>query len=374
MKILFTGGGTGGHIIPIIAIARELRRIWPKKDLQFFYLGSKDEFGRVLLSQEGIKVKEVMTGKIRRYMGWKSALQNFADICFKIPIGILQSFFYIFFRTPDLILSKGGFGSIPGVIAGKMLFVPVFLHESDIVPGIANRFLSQFALEIFVSFPKTEYFPLKKMILIGNPMRKEVLAGSREEAKNLFRITSDKPVVLILGGSQGAQRINDKILEVLPGLLKNFELIHQCGNKNYTEVKAHASVMMKEGQKVFYHLSAFLKEPELRQAYALCDFIVSRAGSGSIFEIAATGKPSILIPLPEAAQNHQVKNAYAYQEAGACLVIEEGNFTSHFFAERLRGLFSQPKELRKMTQSARNFAKPEAAKIIASYLVEYFKS
>ena len=374
MKILFTGGGTGGHVVPIIAITRELRRIWSKKDLQFFYLGSKDEFGRVLLSQEGIKVKEVMTGKIRRYMGWKSALENFADICFKIPIGILQSFFYIFFRTPDFIFSKGGFGSIPGVIAGKMLFVPVFLHESDIVPGMANRFLSQFALEIFVSFPKTEYFPLKKMILIGNPVRKEVLEGSREEAENLFRITSDKPVVLILGGSQGAQRINDKILEVLPDILEDFELFHQCGDKNYEEVKAQAKVMMKKGQEVFYHLSSFFKEPELRQVYAVCDFIVSRAGSGSIFEIAATGKPSILIPLPEAAQNHQVKNAYAYQAAGACLVIEEGNFTSHFFAERLKGLFSQPEELRKMAQSAREFARPEAAKIIASYLAEYLKS
>ena len=132
--------------------------------------------------------------------------------------------------------------------------------------------------------------------------------------------------------------------------------------------------MMKEGQEIFYHLSPFLKEPELRQAYAACDFIVSRAGSGGIFEIAATGKPSILIPLPESAQNHQVKNAYAYQDAGACLVIEESNFTAHFFAERIKGLFTQPEELKKMTQSARGFAKPEAAKIIASYLMEYFQS
>lgn len=372
MKILFTGGGTAGHIVPIIAITREIRRIYQKKDLEFFYLGPKDEFGQVLLSHEGIKVKHVLAGKIRRYPGWKIFLQNLVDVCFKIPLGIFQSFIYIFFLSPDVIFSKGGFGSIPGVIAGKMLFVPVFLHESDVVPGMANRFLSKFVLEIFVSFPRTQYFSLKKMVLVGNPTRREILEGSKEEAKKFFRITSDKKILLILGGSQGAQRINDKILEILPELLENFEVIHQCGYRNFETVKAEAKIMIEnKNLDSFYHLSPFLKEPELKLAYAVTDLIVSRAGSGSIFEIAAVEKPSILIPLPEAAQNHQVENAYAFAENKPCIIIEESNFTAHFFLERIKQLFRYPEKLEEMKEKTKEFSKLQAAKIIANYLVEY---
>jgi len=399
VKILFTGGGSGGHVVPIIAITREIKKIYPvlsvnkdgglnqKEDLQFFFLGPKDEFGSALLLQEGIKIKTVLAGKARRYISWKAFLQNLIDICIKIPIGILQSFFYIFFLSPDLIFSKGGFGSIPGVIASKLLFVPIFFHESDIAPGATNKFLSNFALEIFVSFPETEYFSLKKIIVVGNPIRKELLNGSKEEAKSLFKLNSrattkgeegdlspspsQKPLILILGGSQGAQRINDEILEILPQLLENFEVIHQCGENNYATVKAELKFIIDKDKEPFYHLYPFLKEPELRQAYAGADLIISRAGSGSIFEIAASAKPSVLIPLPEAAQNHQVKNAYTYQEAGACLVIEENNFTSHFFLEKLKSLFTNPELLEKMSEKAKEFSKPEAGWIIANYLVEY---
>ncbi|MFH1462425.1 MAG: UDP-N-acetylglucosamine--N-acetylmuramyl-(pentapeptide) pyrophosphoryl-undecaprenol N-acetylglucosamine transferase [bacterium] len=372
MKILFTGGGSGGHIVPIIAIVREIRKIYSKEDLQFFFIGPKDEFSSILLSQEGIKVKQVLAGKIRRFSGWKTIFQNLADIFFKIPLGIVQSFFQIFFISPDLIFSKGGFGSIPGVISGKLLFTPIFLHESDVTPGLANRFIARFVFEVFVSFPKTEYFPSEKMILSGNPIRKEILDSSKEEAKYFFKLNSEKPVVLILGGSQGSQRINDEILEILPNLLENFEIILQSGEKNFPQVKAEVEAVInnKDLEKSF-HLFPFFKEHELRLAFGASDLIVSRAGSGSIFEIAAAGKPSILIPLPESAQNHQVKNAYAFAENQACLVMEESNFTSHFFLEKLKYLFLHPQELKNMSEKAKEFSKPQAAKIIANYLVEY---
>jgi len=371
MKILFTGGGSGGHIVPIIAVAREIRKIYTKEDLQFFYIGPKDEFGSILFSQENIKVKTVLSGKIRRYAGFKNIINNIMDVLFKIPIGIVQSFFYLFFLSPDLIFSKGGFGSIPGVIAGRLLLIPVFLHESDITPGLANRFISRFTLDIFASFPGTEYFSLKKMILVGNPIRKEFLENSKEEGRNFFNLNSQKPVVLILGGSQGAQRINDRVLDILPQLLESFEIIHQCGENNFKQVKSESRVMIPQGSEISYNLFPFLKEPELRQAYAASDIVVSRAGSGSIFEIAALGKPSILVPLPESAQNHQVKNAYAYQKTGACRILEESNFTPHFFLETLKSLANSPEEMQKMEKSAKNFSRPEAAKIIANYLVEF---
>lgn len=386
MKILFAGGGTGGHILPIIAICREMRKIHPEPDLQFFYLGPKDDFGQILLSREGIRVKYVFSGKVRRYLNWKTFFENLIDVFFKIPAGIFQAFFYIFFLAPDLIFSKGGFGSIQGVLPGWLLRIPVFLHESDIRPGFANRFLSKFALEVFASFPKTEHFSSKKLVLVGNPIRKEILEGSKEGAQKLLKLNQQKPVILILGGSQGAQRINDKILEALPELLKNFEIIHQCGKRNFKEVKAESKAILPEELAPSYHLFPFLEEEELKQAYAACDFIISRAGSGSIFEIAAAGKPSILIPLPESAQNHQINNAYAYAENKATIVLEEVNFTHHFFLEKLKYLFSQPpsgvrdeaksqrsEELKKMQEAARQFSRPMAAKIIASYLVEFLK-
>lgn len=372
MKILFAGGGTGGHIFPIIAVAREMKRIWLEiaqtpEDLELFYLGPKNKFYSILLAQEGIKVKSVLSGKLRRYFSF----QNFLDIFFRIPIGVCQAFFYMLFLAPDLIFSKGGYGSFPAVFCGWLFQVPIFLHESDIIPGLANRILSRFSLEIFTSFPKTEYFPPSKMIQVGNPIRKEIAGGSRLEAAKIFELKYEKPIILILGGSQGAQRINDMILGILPELLRNFELIHQCGEKNFKEVGAEAEVVMAPETKKNFHLFPFLDEKDLKHAYSAAELIVSRAGSGSVFEISAIGKPSILIPLPEAAQNHQVKNAYSYAENGACLVMEEANLIPHFFLEKLKYLFNHPSELEKMSQAAAEFSCPKTSSVVAEYLLTF---
>jgi UDP-N-acetylglucosamine--N-acetylmuramyl-(pentapeptide) pyrophosphoryl-undecaprenol N-acetylglucosamine transferase len=374
MKILFTGGGTAGHIIPIIAIIREIKRIYQKENLELFYIGPKDKFSQTIFNQEkDIKAQYIFAGKIRRDFSIKNIFLNLIDLLFKTPFGIFQAFFYIFFLGPDLIFSKGGFGSIPSVLAGRLLLTPVFLHESDIIPGKANQFLSKIALEIFVSFPKTEYFPLKKMILVGNPIRREILNSSKEKAKEFFRLNSTKPVILILGGSQGSQRINDKILAILPALLKDFEIIHQCGENNFKEIDNETKIILEknEGLKNSYHLFSFLNEEEISHAYAISDLIVSRAGSGAIFEIAAVNKPSILIPLQESAQNHQIRNAYYYGVNGACIVIEEANFTPYFFLERLKHFFAYPEMLKKMSQAAKEFSKPQSAKVIAEYIIAY---
>lgn len=373
MKILFTGGGTAGHIIPIIAIIREIKKRYSDHNIDLFYIGPKDNFSSMLLSREKIKIKHILAGKIRRGFSLKNIFQNIIDLFFKIPIGLFQSFLYIFFLNPDLIFSKGGFGSVPPVLMGKLLLTPIFLHESDIVPGKANQFLSKFAVEIFTSFPKTAYFPPQKTILVGNPVRREVLSGSKEEARRFFQLREEKPVIFILGGSQGAQRINNQILEILPALLIDFEIIHQCGEKNLNRILEDAKIMIGEDKELknFYHLFSFLNEDELRLAYAAADLIISRAGSGSIFEIAANHKPSILIPLPESAQNHQIRNAYHYGANGACIVLEEDSFTSHFFLERLKQFFAYPEMLQKMSEGAKEFSRPESAKIISEYIVEY---
>ncbi len=367
MKILFTGGGTGGHVFPIIAIVREIRTIYPGKDLEFFYIGPKDEFGLILLSQEGIETRKVFTGKFRRYFSF----QNFVDILFKIPLGILQSFYLLVKINPQLIVSKGGYGSIPVTLCSRILRVPIFLHESDIIPGLSNRISSKCAKKIFTSFPRTEYFEPGKTTLVGNPIRKVLLEGSREKAKELFNLTFGKPIILFLGGSQGAKKINDFLLLILNRILKDYEIIHQSGRENFNEVEAEARSVVSEGLEKYYHPVSFLDEKKLKHAYKVTDFVVSRSGSGSVFEISALGLPSILVPLPSSAANHQVKNAYIYAETGASLVIEQDNLTPNFFLEKLNYLFSRPEELENMKNQAIKFSKPLAAKTIARHILEY---
>jgi len=393
MKIVLTGGGSGGHIFPLIAIVREFRSLYlqmrfeqslnvfgekippdqmPKEHLEIYYLGPRDDFSLILLNQEGVKTKEILAGKLRRYFSFKSLLENIFDIFIKTPIGIIQSFFRLFFLAPDLIFSKGGHGSFPVVVAGWLLGVPIFLHESDVDPGLVNWLLAKFAKKIFVSFPKTEKFPPSKMILVGNPIRTEILQGSIEEAKQNFKVVGDRPVILVLGGSQGAQRINDLILAILPNLVAEFEVFHQAGENNFLKVVAEAKVTIPDNQEIYYHPFPFFQELEYKQVLALADLVVGRAGAGTIFELAAAGKPSILIPLPEAAQGHQLKNAYAFAKTGATVVIEEANLTPNFFLEKLKFLFSLPLEREKMAKAALAFAKPGAAKAIALSLSNFF--
>ncbi|MDD5145327.1 MAG: UDP-N-acetylglucosamine--N-acetylmuramyl-(pentapeptide) pyrophosphoryl-undecaprenol N-acetylglucosamine transferase [Candidatus Pacebacteria bacterium] len=375
MKILFTGGGTAGHIAPIIAITREIKKMHAKDDIKFYFLGPKDKFSSDFLLKENIHKETILAGKIRRYWGFKSFFENIIDIFIKAPIGILQAFLYIFVLTPDVIFSKGGYGSLPAVISGWILRVPIFLHESDATPGLANKFLSFFASEVFISFPikKGEPQPFKRVILVGNPIRKEILDGNPENAQKMFNLSGDKPLVLILGGSQGAQKINDTVIEILPYLLKEFEIIHQCGEKNFLQVKTESPIMVTEDLGKYYHIFPFLDEDEMKTAYAAAEIIVSRAGSGSIFEIASVGKPCILIPLSESAQEHQLKNAYIYAESGAGLVIEESNLAPHFFLDKLKFLIMRPEEMKNMQKAALEFAKPQASKTIAGYLLEYLK-
>ncbi|OGZ79377.1 MAG: hypothetical protein A2358_00220 [Candidatus Staskawiczbacteria bacterium RIFOXYB1_FULL_37_44] len=367
MKILFTGGGTGGHVFPLVAIVREIRRIYPKKDLEFYYLGPKDDFGLILLQQEDLIIKTIVSGKLRRYFSF----QNFVDIFFKIPFGAIQSFFFLLAIKPDLVFSKGGSGSISVTYSARLLKIPVFLHESDVVPGLSNQKTAKWAKKIFVSFPKTEYFDQKKTTLTGNPIRKEVLEGDKKTAGELFNLTFSKPIFLIMGGSQGADAINDFVLRTLNILLNDYEIIHVTGRENFKETSAEAQVVVEKDLDKYYHPIGFLDEEKIKHAYKATDLIISRSGSGSIFEIAAVGAPAILVPLPSAAGDHQSKNAYAYSLAGACEVIEQENLTPNFFMEKIKLLFLHKEKLEAMRQSALDFAKPLAAAAIAREILEF---
>ncbi len=370
MKILFTGGGSGGHVFPIIAVVREIQRMMPQ-ETKLYYLGPKDDWVHIYLSEEKIEINEISSGKIRRYFTPRAIALNILDL-FRVVIGFFQSLFIIFRINPDLVFSKGGYGALPTVFAARILGIPIFMHESDISPGLVNRITSKLALEIFVAFEKTEYFKPEKMIPVGNPIRREVFSGGSEQGgKELIGLIGGKPIVFIIGGSQGAQRINDLVFLILPDMLKEFEIIHQCGTKNFQSAANESRVVAKGDFAKYYHIFPFLRENELREAYFNADIIVSRAGSSAIFTIAALGKPSILIPLPESAQDHQVKNAYVFAEKGAGLSLEQENLTPQFFLEKLRLLSPGTEEAERMKTLAKEFAKPMAAKVIARYLLEY---
>lgn len=367
MKILFTGGGTGGHVFPLVAIAREIRRIYPKKDLEFHYLGPQDELANIYLSEEDFIIHTIMSGKIRRYFSF----ENILDIGFKIPFGILQSIFMMMRLKPDLVFSKGGSGSFSVTYAAKILKIPVFLHESDIVPGLSNQKTSKWAKKIFISFEDTEYFDKKTTTLTGNPIRHELLEGDKQTAKDLFNLTLEKPIFLFIGGSQGAGPINDFVLNVLEKLVKEYEVIHVTGQENFNQVQAESEVVIDKALEKFYHPIAFLNEEKMKHAYKAADLIISRSGASSIFEIAALGKPSVLVPLPTAAGDHQSKNAYSYARGGAALVIEQDNLTPNFFMENIEILFLNPEKIEAMKQAALSFAKPLAARSIAREVLEF---
>jgi len=366
MKILFTGGGTGGHVFPLVAVAREIRRLYPKDNLELYYLGPKDEFGLILLAQEDFIIKRIVSGKLRRYFAW----QNFVDILFKIPFGVLQSLFILIKLKPDLVFSKGGSGSISVTYSARLLKIPVFIHESDVVPGLSNQKTAKWAKKVFTSFEKTEFFDPESVRVVGNPIRKEILEGDKQKAGELLNLTFSKPIILIIGGSQGAEAINDFVLLVLNDLLKNYEIIHITGRGNFRGVQAEAMVVIEKDLERYYHPIDFLDEEKTKHIYKASDLIISRAGSGSIFEIAAVGKPSILVPLPSSAGDHQAKNAYVYAESGAAEVMEQDNLKSNLFMEKLQILFLQNK-LDKMGECALHFSKPLAARAVAREILEF---
>lgn len=365
MKIIFTGGGTAGHIFPVIAIIRELRNVYPGVDLKIYYAGPENKHGEVLLNQENVKVINILCGKVRRYFSFK----NIPDI-FKTPLGILQSLWKLFFIAPDIVFSAGGYGSFPISVAAYLLRIPLILQESDIAPGLVSKITSRWALEIFTSFPDTEYFPKDKTICIGNPTRLSLLGGTKEKAKEIFKL-SDRPLLLVLGGSQGSRTINQLIIEILPDLLNQFEIVHQTGIANQKQIKAEADILLRKEERPFYHCFSFLNEEQMKNALTASRLVISRAGSGAIFEIASAGKPMILIPLSGSAQDHQIKNAYKVADLGCGEVIEEQNLKPHLFVQRIKNLFDSPETLSTMAENSKIFSRPKATTIIANYLKEY---
>ncbi len=368
MKILFTGGGTGGHIYPIIAIKSAIEKNATNKQIDFFYLGP-DDFAKQAFEQEKFKSKFILAGKFRRYF----SLANFIDLL-KIPIGLVQSLWHLFRIMPDVVFSKGGYGSFPVVIASWLYRIPIVVHESDSVPGLANKLSARLAKKVIVSFQEAvDYFSDKKTILLGNPVRERLLDGNKQKGRKIFDLISEKPVILIMGGSQGARRINQLVLNTLPRLIEKCEVIHICGKNNFEFMKEEKEKLLHDSgpdKKGSYHLYPFLGQKKLKHAYAISDLIISRAGAGGIFEVAAVGKPSILIPLSNSASNHQVKNAQALTGTGGAIMLEENNLTMNLFLSNIFELIDNPEKAQQMGEKANSFYDPKTSQKIAEEILK----
>ncbi len=382
VRIVLTGGGSGGHTFPLIAVYRELKKEAETKkvSLEIIYIGPDDFTLPHILKEQGIKVKTITAGKL---MGSFNLIESIFGF-FKTIGGIFQSLYYVYILMPDVIFSKGGYGSFPVVFCGILFFIPTYVHESDAVPGLVNYIIGRFCQKIFISFDYTKrYFSSKKTVLTGNPIRLDLFNETldKENTKKLLKLDIEKPVVIIIGGSQGSRHINDFILDILPKIIKDVEIIHQTGKTNYQEVTREADVVFQEiigdkEQQKYYHPLPFFEETiipsisSLKEIFAVSDLIIARAGSGLIFEIAASGKPSILIPLPWASRGHQTKNAYEYAKNGAAVVIEEGNLKPNVFSDLILQIISDKKKKETMSQAAFEFAKPQAAHDIAQHLLQ----
>jgi len=367
MRILLTGGGTGGHLFPLLAVYKAIQKESPEP-IDFMYLGPCNKLSEVTLEKQGIKTKHVLTGKWRRYF----SLKNIID-AIKLPLGIIQSLFKVLLFMPDVVFSKGGYGSVPAVIASRIYWIPIVIHESDAIPGRANRFMEHLADVIAVSYDMTEnYTNPTKTIFSGNLVREEILGGDAAKAREALGIKSSKPVLLILGGSQGAKNINEVVTKILPRLLLTYEVVHQCGEKNFEETKDLVGKAGVKPGREGYHLFPFLSDAngEMKNALAVADLILSRAGATAISEIAAYGKPSILVPIKGSANDHQLHNAFEVAKIGGAMALKEENLTPELLLGKIDILMNDAPLRKDMGEKARAFYHPNAAQIIAQAVLK----
>ncbi|WP_445506629.1 undecaprenyldiphospho-muramoylpentapeptide beta-N-acetylglucosaminyltransferase [Niallia sp. 03190] len=320
-KIVFTGGGTAGHVTPNLAIIKELN----KNEWDIHYIGSKKGIEKELIEKINIPYYSISSGKLRRYL----SVENVKDI-FKVLKGCYDARKLLKKIKPDVVFSKGGFVSVPVVIAASMLKIPVLIHESDLTPGLANKIAMRFASKIFTSFEETlNYLPKEKSSCIGSPIRKDILTGSATAGRHFLDFTSSKPIITVMGGSLGAKKINKAIRENLDVLTKKYQIVHLCGKGNVDE-----ALTTNRGYKQLEYV-----HDELADILAATSFVITRGGSNAIFEFLALKLPMLIIPLSkQQSRGDQILNAKSFTKKGFSLTLEEENLTSETFLETVQQL------------------------------------
>jgi UDP-N-acetylglucosamine--N-acetylmuramyl-(pentapeptide) pyrophosphoryl-undecaprenol N-acetylglucosamine transferase len=334
MKIILTGGGSGGHITPLIAIIEALRTQYAlshpdndvdkKSSLKLFFIGSVTVNELNLIQSQNLPVYRIPSGKLRRYFSFRTIV----DLIFLLPIGFFLALWHVALLNPDIVISKGGFGSIPTSLAAAIYGVPIILHESDVSPGLANRFIAFLASAICISWIETAgklARHAKKITLTGIPVRSSFISLNQSSAKKALGLPTNEKLVFIMGGSQGAQEINEIIIKILPQLIYKSAVLHVTGPKNYDRVVSSTTKILRAStRRHLYKVEPFLTE-SIARAISAADVVVMRAGATSIAEIAHLHKPALLIPLINSAGDHQQENAAMLEKYGAAYVIGPAN-------------------------------------------------
>lgn len=321
-RIVFTGGGTAGHVTPNIALFPKLREL----GYDIHYIGSYEGIEKKLIEDYKIPYYGISTGKLRRYFDPK----NFSDP-FRVIKGFAEAKKILKTLKPDVVFSKGGFVSVPVVRAAASLKIPCIIHESDMTPGLANKLCIPVASKICCNFPETlTGLPADKAVLTGSPIREELFRGNKFHAMDLCGFTSGKPVILVIGGSLGAAGVNSLVRDALPQLLEDFQIVHICGKDKIDNL-----LLNKQGYKQF----EYVKE-DLKDLFALADIVISRAGANAICELLALRKPSLLIPLPaSSSRGDQILNAKSFESQGFSMVADEDDLTPYTLVEKVHELY-----------------------------------
>jgi UDP-N-acetylglucosamine--N-acetylmuramyl-(pentapeptide) pyrophosphoryl-undecaprenol N-acetylglucosamine transferase len=346
-KIILTGGGTAGHVTPNLALLEDLKN----NGFEIKYIGRKEGIEKELAQKNNIEYIGISSGKLRRYVSAK----NVSDM-FRVVKGLGDAIKIIKSEKPNVIFSKGGFVTVPVVIAGKICGVPVIIHESDITPGLANKIAIPYAKTICTSFPETiRYLPKNKSVLTGSPIRKELFLGDKMKGKSMCGFDEQKPVLLVTGGSLGSVYINKIITSCIQKLTKDYQIVHICGKGN---VNNNISI---KGYKQFEYVNEGLSD-----LFAMADIIISRAGSNSIYEFLALQKLNILVPLSKkASRGDQILNAKSFAKQGFSYVIEEDEFNEHTLTKGLTHLIDNKQLYKnKMKESELKNGITEIIKII----------
>ncbi|HKP53191.1 MAG TPA: undecaprenyldiphospho-muramoylpentapeptide beta-N-acetylglucosaminyltransferase [Chloroflexia bacterium] len=371
-KLIITGGGTGGHVSPAVAVIERLRERSASEGwrLDLLYIGSVAGVERRTMKELGVHYRAIQTGKLRRYL----SLQTPVDLLVRLPFGGLQAFRAVRQFRPDAIFSTGGYVCVPTVAAGRMLRVPSLTHEQTALVGLANRIAGRFATKVAVSYPQSvRYFKPGKVIVTGNPVRPAILRGDAERGAARFQFEASTPTLYVTGGAQGSHAINMAVRDALPRLLECCQVVHQCGegpdgSGDDLRMLQKAQEELPAPLQARYRLQAYVGE-ELGDVYALASLVLGRAGAGTVNELANLGKPAILVPLPGAAGGEQEANARALEKEGGAVVILQDDLTPDLLIETVCDLIADTARLTSMREGASRLAMPGAADAIVDALL-----
>ncbi|MEU4578515.1 UDP-N-acetylglucosamine--N-acetylmuramyl-(pentapeptide) pyrophosphoryl-undecaprenol N-acetylglucosamine transferase [Nonomuraea sp. NPDC023979] len=366
LRLLITGGGTGGHTYPALTTMAALRRHQVPHDV--LWVGTAGGLEARLTAEHGIPFKAITTGKLRRRPNLRELGTNVADV-FRIPVGVFQAIGHAARYLPDVVLSTGGYVAVPIGVAAKLIRRPLVMHEQTTVVGLANRILSRLATRIALSHESSlDYLPASarsKAVVTGNPVRPELLQGNRAAAYDLFGLTFEVPLIYVTGGAQGSKQINTLIAELLPRLLPHAQVVHQCGPAWIEQMRA---VELPPGLADRYHPVPYVGS-ELPDLYAAADVVIARSGAGTVSELTAIGKPSVLIPLIPTGGDEQRKNAAYLMSSGAGRALLEPHPTADDLLAELMPLLTDPELRAAMGEAARKLGRVDAADVLADLLV-----